>query len=322
MELSQETFRTNKVLDNIIEYDPLLAILQESMQEELVPQYIPHRGIFYRIKNIDITLEQIEELEKRGLIRRTGFKSFSVCPVCGYSLSTINLVCPSCKTQTLIKSEFLLHYECNYLGEISEFIKDTEQYVCPKCRKELKKVGIDYGRPGKLYKCKKCNEITQFPLVMLECMNHHVFKIDEVELKTYPIYSISLSSQITIIRDIFEELRMALKYFSPNIEIRYLDRVEIDKDYIYIVPISIIEKNRNLKILIDFIFEEKEYDEKLIKILRASLKLDVTQILVIKSDIFDSEIFNPKRITVLKIRKTDKNEIIARILSVIFSKIA
>src|SRR5579875_549843 len=263
----------NEVNLNYQEGDMIIGLLQGiKPDEELIPIYNPVLGISYKIKGIDLMLEQLEELENRGILERVGIKSFPICPFCNTSLFKPNIVCPSCKSPSLIKSEFLVHYECNYIGEISEFQKETNIFVCPKCNRQLKRVGIDYGRPGKLYKCKKCNEINQYPLIELECTNNHIFKIDEAEMRQYPIYKVSIQRKIPFITEIYEELKTALKYFSENLTIKYLESIKIDENQIYNIPISITENNKKIKIFIDFILDEKDIDKKIINIFKTILK--------------------------------------------------
>jgi hypothetical protein len=52
---------------------------------------------------------------------------------------------------------------------------------------ELRRVGIDYGRPGLGFKCFSCHRVFQYPAIILSCEGGHDFKVDEVELKTYPV---------------------------------------------------------------------------------------------------------------------------------------
>ncbi|MBI4304317.1 MAG: response regulator [Chloroflexi bacterium] len=72
--------------------------------------------------------------------------------------------CPHCLSSDIVAGRVIEHYACGYVGLETEF-KAGHQYVCPKCRKELKQIGTDYRNLGLLFRCNTCHEISPAPLI-------------------------------------------------------------------------------------------------------------------------------------------------------------
>lgn len=90
------------------------------------------------------------------------------------------------------KKELMAHYDCGYLGSVDEFeVVEPGVYKCTKCGKTMSRIGIDYGRPGLGFTCKRCASVFQVPLMEVECRKGHRNKIQTLEIKKYPVYRIS-----------------------------------------------------------------------------------------------------------------------------------
>jgi hypothetical protein len=177
----------------------LSLLSEESLDEnnEFRPLLKPEfGGIVYSFGSVTVPYEKLRVSEKKGLLKSRGFTSFSICPECESLNLRTELACPDCKSRGIVKSDLMIHYECQNTGPIEEFQSNIRNgYFCQKCRKELKRVGIDYGNPGIGFKCSNCEKVFQFPLVLSQCDANHVSKIDELELKGFPNYVVSKTAK-------------------------------------------------------------------------------------------------------------------------------
>ena len=189
----------------------LYVLAGENSAQELTPVFKPELGVCYKVDGVDVPAERIRRLAEKGLLDVTGVVSFGSCSQCG-SMRLLTVVrCPSCREQALSKAELIVHYECGHLASINEvIIPGSDQYRCPKCNKQMKRVGIDYGRPGLGFRCLSCHEVAQYPLVTLMCDQHHESKINEQELLVHPSYRLGRALQtmpriINLLNSIKEE---------------------------------------------------------------------------------------------------------------------
>lgn len=59
----------------------------------------------------------------------------------------------------------------------------------------MKRVGIDYGRPGLGFTCPNCKQVSQYPLIKLLCGREHELKVDEPELRLFNVYKLGKALQ-------------------------------------------------------------------------------------------------------------------------------
>jgi len=105
------------------------------------------------------SLSLLEELERSGIVERSIVLSQFSCPECRNTKLSIRLTCMSCGASQLTSGEVIEHLSCGYVGFYNEFIKEN-RLECPKCRKELKAIGVDYRKLGKAYKCLSCGAVS------------------------------------------------------------------------------------------------------------------------------------------------------------------
>lgn len=92
------------------------------------------------------------------------------CNSCGSFNLTPVLYCPSCNSSKLKKGKLIKHFDCGN-SFLEEEYKDDK---CPKCKKELKALGLDYHKYDNYYVCINCGG--KFPhieikFVCLKCDN-------------------------------------------------------------------------------------------------------------------------------------------------------
>ncbi|GEM_PF-2846010 len=116
-----------------------------------------------------------------------------LCPFCGAAHLNFREVCPKCKSANIHIEDTIHHFRCGYVGPESDFkIPGTDDLVCPKCRKELKHIGVDYDKPSQLYVCDNCGNIFEEPVTEATCLNcKQTFNSDSVALLDIKKYSLT-----------------------------------------------------------------------------------------------------------------------------------
>ncbi|MEM3712250.1 MAG: hypothetical protein QXR97_01735 [Thermoproteota archaeon] len=123
-----------------------------------------------------VTREILEALSEEEILVREISVISIVCPYCGGNKFVIELVCPHCNSTKLKIGTTIEHLECGYIG----FEEDVRDMICPKCRKRMRALGIDYRKPGVMYRCMSCKEFTGEPREKYTCLREkHVFYEDE-----------------------------------------------------------------------------------------------------------------------------------------------
>ncbi|MCV0409960.1 response regulator [Nitrosopumilus sp.] len=79
------------------------------------------------------------------------------CNACG-SLKLAQIYqCPNCKNSNFDQVKLIEHFDCGNFSPESTYGNDK----CPKCKKQIKALGVDYRVLHNRYLCKKCDEIFQ-----------------------------------------------------------------------------------------------------------------------------------------------------------------
>jgi len=150
---------------------------------------------------------RLNELVEQGLMEREFYQRELGCPKCGSINLIVRFYCPKCGSTHIVKDEVIEHWPCGYVGPESEF-KDGK---CPKCGKPLKKIGVDYSKPGPMFKCMECGEVLQNPVDKLNCANcGEIF--DKGDAKEVILYAYRITPRLE------EELDVALAQRSYLIE--------------------------------------------------------------------------------------------------------
>ena len=155
----------------------LLERLLDGRITKIVPEYDLESEEGYSYPEIDAILETssketikiLDDLYKEGILKRKFYDKIFSCKECGSFKVKIAPQCPICGCSNISKGRAIEHLECGYVGQEEKF-RTEKGYVCPKCGKELKQIGVDYSRVGTLYKCQDCKETFSEPANMLRCM--------------------------------------------------------------------------------------------------------------------------------------------------------
>lgn len=299
----------NVGLDISSDISTILSLLSESQfQKELRPTLKPELGgIIYTLgENFEVTYDKLRLSEKKGLLKSTGSVSFSACPKCESVNLRAQLVCPECKSQTIFKSDLLIHYDCQTTAPIEEFHSALRDgYYCKRCRKDLKRVGIDYGNPGIGFKCSSCDKVFQFPLVLSYCEAGHISKIDEMDLKSYPIYVLgeNAKSLSTLLLET-KSLRNVLE--EKHIRSQVLCQLRGSSGSIHVVPLLLTSPSGE-QFALDFIHGESQDDveEAILQLILKNADLGKMKMLIIVNSAGSIEritpMINPEKVKILAV---------------------
>lgn len=122
-------------------------------------------------KKIDRTTESVEatllDLARRGIAVTGKEELLMSCPKCDSSdIETVG-VCPKCSSKNFKGTVLIEHYPCGNVSPESTYQVGT----CPKCRKTIKLIGVDYRKKEKQYQCGECSEIFAEPGREYVCRN-------------------------------------------------------------------------------------------------------------------------------------------------------
>ncbi|HLI45669.1 MAG TPA: hypothetical protein VKU94_00570, partial [Geobacterales bacterium] len=95
----------------------------------------------------------------------------------------------------------------------------------------------------------------------------------------------------------------------PNLKVESPKTIYLNPKEKYMIPLYISDTYTNKKIYIDFINNEKEFEEKALKLLKIALLDNAKIIVVINNYTIDPDLFDPKRIRLLNIYSKNIEEI-------------
>jgi len=118
-----------------------------------------------------------------------------LCHNCSSGFLNYREICPKCSHHNLKASNLIHHFRCAYVGVEKDFIF-KDKMVCPKCSSELRNVGVDYDRPGKIFNCKnkKCQHEFQDAPVGVHCVDCETEQAPH-ELVVRKIYEYEITAQ-------------------------------------------------------------------------------------------------------------------------------
>ena len=132
----------------------------------------------------------IKDLESKNKITKLENKREMSCNQCD-SVKIIQIFyCPSCQRNDFKQVKIIEHFKCGNFSEESEYVNDK----CPKCKKEIKALGVDYRVLKNRYLCNKCGEIFQelsSLFLCLKCENR--FSLPDARWVTSPFFKVNNS---------------------------------------------------------------------------------------------------------------------------------
>lgn len=118
-----------------------------------------------------------------------------LCHNCSSGFLNYREICPKCSNHNLKASSIIHHFRCAYVGVEKDFVF-KDKLVCPKCSSELRNLGVDYDKPGKIFNCKskKCQHEFQDAPVGVHCVDCGTEQAPH-ELVVRKIYEYEITAQ-------------------------------------------------------------------------------------------------------------------------------
>ena len=112
----------------------------------------------------------LETLSHLDLLRPRHFTRTNACAKCGSARLNAYEACTACGSADLTEEPMIRHLPCGWQDGESRFVKG-QRLVCPKCNRELLKLGSDYEKAGTVFVCHACNTISSEASVQFICLD-------------------------------------------------------------------------------------------------------------------------------------------------------
>lgn len=116
------------------------------------------------------TLPLLNDALNEGYFKSAFVDRVHLCPDCLSVYHNFREMCPKCKSPQLSAENIIHHFVCAYVGPESDFMVDNNM-ICPKCKKLLRHIGVDYDKPSLAYECQDCKHFFQEPEMESYCFN-------------------------------------------------------------------------------------------------------------------------------------------------------
>lgn len=165
-------------------------------RKSLTGYYYPRiEGLFFNKKEAYSRSRIIlKDLFLKGLLVRDYVDTTHLCKNCDSGFLNFREICPKCSDHNLRARNIIHHFRCAYVGSEKDFVV-KDKFICPKCASELKNIGVDYDKPGKIFICKnkKCNHEFQDAPIGVHCIDCRTEQTPE-ELAVKKIYQYELTN--------------------------------------------------------------------------------------------------------------------------------
>jgi len=149
----------------------------KQISQAMIEEYAEFKG--------EDLVKYLDDLESKGKIVKLEEKKEIACRQCGSIKITQTFFCPSCKENDFKITKLIEHFKCGNFSPEASYVDNK----CPKCKKEIKAVGVDYRVMQNQYVCNSCGEVFQeisSRFLCLKCENK--FPFEEVRWVTSPFY--------------------------------------------------------------------------------------------------------------------------------------
>ncbi len=186
-------FENLKKIIGILEEEELILSKSSSSQESEDKGYklidrqfnVNKRGSLSRLIELsqfskDDVSAYVEKLESAGnIVALTDIREVC-CNSCGSLKLSQLFQCPSCKNSRFEQTKLIEHFDCGNFSQDSTYVDDK----CPKCKKQIKALGVDYRIMSNRYVCKNCSDVFQDVFTEYLCLKcNNTFKMDDGKWK-------------------------------------------------------------------------------------------------------------------------------------------
>jgi Holliday junction resolvase len=186
--MAEENERAMKLVAEMLAGDTVDIRPQLDFASEMGFAY-PSAEQILKVKG-EAVLSVLEFLANRGILKRNFFDRLFRCPSCQSMNLRPSTHCPKCGSANIVRGRVLEHFICKHVGIEDDFLTGG-RYVCPKCKVELRTIGVDYQSLGLLRKCNDCEDIFNVPVIKWRCLKCSSLSAED-RVKEVNIYSYSL----------------------------------------------------------------------------------------------------------------------------------
>ena len=184
----------------------------------ITPKYEPqvNTGYYYPLLAEYFAMDPGEEYDllrsytalnifSRHLVNRV-----NLCPRCSFHTINLRKICPHCASLDIHIGEVLHHLFCNHVGSSADFNGDMSgELVCPKCRRQLRIIGLDYEKPADTHVCRSCKYVFNEPKISFNCFHcGHIGNAAEIVVSNIYSYAPGIKAARIIAHGSFELLRL------------------------------------------------------------------------------------------------------------------
>ncbi|NHV96529.1 MAG: hypothetical protein HA494_01885 [Thaumarchaeota archaeon] len=191
------------------EVQDILKALIDKEIKTIEPSLSFDLGVCYEAISVSIKKEEkeiieiLEELADRGILEREITGNIAVCPICGSHKLMMELCCPTCKSRRIVKGGMIEHIKCGYV-DLEELFRNEDRLICPKCGKTLTIIGVDYRKPGVVYKCLSCGTLTPTAEKHYICNKTHPFDEHNILMRPIASYTFNPEKRVLVEKELIE----------------------------------------------------------------------------------------------------------------------
>ncbi|MEM1900596.1 MAG: hypothetical protein QXZ45_06995 [Candidatus Nezhaarchaeales archaeon] len=154
-------------------------------------------------------MKYLSMLTEIGILISEVVDNVVVCPQCSSHRLMIRVRCPLCLSSKLVMGRMIEHIACGHI-DFEEKFKSEEGLYCPKCKKPLHQLGVDYNLFSPLYKCLACKNTFSSPSIEHVCDNGHTFKKEELTIHNVMAFKVNPKKK-SLVESITFDVEVVLK---------------------------------------------------------------------------------------------------------------
>lgn len=113
----------------------------------------------------------VERLTERGLLHPSFEERLNCCTTCGSSRLLVRDQCVSCGSSNIVDQAVIHHFPCACQAPEKSFRDENGGLRCPKCRRALHHISIDYEVSADLCACLACGDVTHRAVAGFRCLD-------------------------------------------------------------------------------------------------------------------------------------------------------
>jgi hypothetical protein len=151
-----------------------IAEIRENKISRYEPLIRPEAGLTYTgFSDHDFArqLDILKTLQVLEIVKEEPFDFIRRCSRCDHHGMLVKVACPVCSSTNTEQGKVIEHLACGNIDLESKFQSDDGRVVCPKCKKKLKAIGVDYVKPGSFCACLSCKALSPEGKMQFVCLN-------------------------------------------------------------------------------------------------------------------------------------------------------